>query len=147
MISRPNSDDLKPLHLPSASSPGAPDFGASQVRPTLRPQQAGALDEGLRRLDAAARTHAIPGTSIENGILRIGKTESTVPDGTGDLVLDLYRRVPEARITDILLEVDDATRFTETFTHLRTGSPSRTGAPAPDAVTPQRRRSGAGGGA
>ena len=29
------------------------------------------------------------------------------------------------RITDILLEVDDATRFTEAFTHLRTGSPSR----------------------
>ena len=37
-----------------------------------------------------------------------------------DLVTDLYRRIPEARITDILLEVDDATRFTEAFTHLRT---------------------------
>ena len=33
--------------------------------------------------------------------------------------------MPEARITDILLEVDDATRFTEAFTHLRTGSPCR----------------------
>ena len=29
------------------------------------------------------------------------------------------------RATDILLEVDDATRFTEAFTHLRTGSPCR----------------------
>ena len=28
-------------------------------------------------------------------------------------------------ITDILLAVDDATRFTEAFTHLRTGSPCR----------------------
>ena len=37
----------------------------------------------------------------------------------------LYRRMPEARITDILLEVDDATRFTEAFTHLRTGEPCR----------------------
>ena len=42
-----------------------------------------------------------------------------------DLVADLYRRMPDARITDILLEVDDATRFTEAFTHLRTGSPCR----------------------
>ena len=31
--------------------------------------------------------------------------------------------MPEARITDLLLVVDDATRFTEAFTHLRTGSP------------------------
>ena len=46
-----------------------------------------------------------------------------MPDGAADLVTDLYRRMPDARITDILLEVDDATRFTEAFTHLRTGSP------------------------
>ena len=30
--------------------------------------------------------------------------------------------MPEARITDIPLEVDDATRFTEAVTHQRTGS-------------------------
>ena len=49
-----------------------------------------------------------------------------MPDGAADLVTDLYRRrMPETRITDILLEVDDATRFTGAFTHLRTGSPCR----------------------
>ena len=48
-----------------------------------------------------------------------------MPDGAADLVADLYRRMPEARITDILLEVDDATRFTEALTHLRTGEPCR----------------------
>ena len=31
----------------------------------------------------------------------------------------------KARMTDILLDVDDATRFTEAFTHLRTGEPCR----------------------
>ena len=48
-------------------------------------------------------------------------------DRTADTVTvdDLYRRLPEARITDILLKVDDATRFTEAFTHLRTGEPCR----------------------
>ena len=84
-----------------------------------------ALDEGLRRLAAAARAGATSGGSIEDSVLRVDRTEAAVPDGAADLVADLYRGMPEARITDILLEVDDATRFTEAFTHLRTG-----GAPA-----------------
>ena len=58
-------------------------------------------------------------------MLRVERTEAAVPDGAADLVADLYRRMPEARITDILLEVDDATRFTEAFMHLRTGEPCR----------------------
>ncbi len=84
-----------------------------------------ALDEGLRRLAAAARAGATTGESIEDSVLRVERTETAVPDGAADLVADLYRRLPEARITDILLEVDDATRFTEAFTHLRTGEPCR----------------------
>ena len=84
-----------------------------------------ALDEGLRRLDAAARAGAIAGASIDEGVLRIERTEAALPDGAGDLVTDLYQRIPDTRITDILLEVDDATRFTEAFTHLRTGAPCR----------------------
>ena len=84
-----------------------------------------ALADGLRRLAAKARVGATAGASIEDRILRVDRTEGAVPDGAADLVTDLYRRMPEARITDILLEVDDATWFTEAFTHLRTGSPCR----------------------
>ena len=84
-----------------------------------------ALAEGLRRLADAARAGAIAGGSIEDSVLRVERTEAAVPDGAADLVAELYRRMPEARITDILLEVDDATRFTEAFTHLRTGEPCR----------------------
>lgn len=84
-----------------------------------------ALDEGLRRLAAAARARAPAGESVEDSVLRVERTETAVPDGAADLVADLYRRLPEARITDILLDVDDATRFTEAFTHLRTGEPCR----------------------
>ena len=82
-----------------------------------------ALDEGLRRLADAARTGAVAGGSIEDSVLRVERTEAAVPDGAADLVADLYRLMPEARITDILLEVDHAPRFTEAFTHLRTGEP------------------------
>lgn len=39
------------------------------------------------------------------------------------MVLHLYKQIPLKRITDLLLEVDTATSFTETFTHLRTGAP------------------------
>ena len=84
-----------------------------------------ALDAGLRRMAAAARAGAIAGGRIEDRMLRVERTEAAVPDGVADLVAGLYRRMPEARITDILLEVDAATRFTEAFTHLRTGSPCR----------------------
>ena len=61
-----------------------------------------ALDEGLRRLVAAARAGAVAGGSIEDSVLRVERTETAVPEGAADLVADLYRRLPEARITDIL---------------------------------------------
>ena len=94
-----------PSRLPTASPPvpASPHDWLAERRV--------ALAEGLRRLAAAARAGASAGGSIE--------------DGAADLVADLYRRRPDARITDLLLEVDDATRFTEAFPHLRTGSPCR----------------------
>ena len=81
------------------------------------------LVEGLDRLADAAHHGRIPGGAIENGELRIGRPATAVPEDAGELVLDLYRRLPEVRITDMLLEVDAATGFTDAFTHLRTGAP------------------------
>lgn len=62
---------------------------------------------------------------IEDGTLRVERLDAEVPEEASDLVLDLYRRLPKVRITYILMEVDDATPFTEAFTHLHTGSPFR----------------------
>jgi hypothetical protein len=81
------------------------------------------LAAGLKRLAAAARGGTIPHGSIENGTLRIDRLTADVPDEAHELILDLYRRLPSARITDILLEVDAVTGFSEAFTHLRTGAP------------------------
>ena len=88
------------------------------------------LVEGLDRLADAAHHGRIPGGAIENGELRIGRPSSAVPEDVAELVLDLYRRRPEVRITDILLtdillEVDAATGFTDAVTHLRTGAPGK----------------------
>ena len=76
------------------------------------------LGEGLDRLADAAQHGRIPGGAIENGELRIVRLASAMPEDVDELVLDLYRRLPEVRITDVLLEVDAATGFTDAFTHL-----------------------------
>ena len=83
------------------------------------------MEDGLNRLSKAVRDGTLPNGVIESGELRLARLESDVPVGTGYLVLDLYRSLPEVRITDLLLDVDRATKFTEAFTHLRTGAPCK----------------------
>lgn len=52
----------------------------------------------METLGEAARTGTIPGGRIEDGVLQIDKPATTVPDGVEDLILDLYRRIPDTRI-------------------------------------------------
>ncbi len=81
------------------------------------------LADGLARLGRAARNSTIPKGSIKGGTLRIDRLTADAPDGIDELVLDLYRRLPPVRITDLLLEVDAALGFSDAVTHLRTGVP------------------------
>lgn len=83
------------------------------------------LADGLQRLARAARAGAIPGGSIADGVLKIDRLTADVPEEADAMVLDLYKRLPVIRITDLLLEVDDEIGFTEAFTHLRTGVPCK----------------------
>ncbi|MBF0381778.1 MAG: Tn3 family transposase [Magnetococcales bacterium] len=83
------------------------------------------MDIGFRRLSKAACSGTIPGGSIENGVLHIDRLSANQPEGADELVLDLYKRIPETRITDIMMEVDVVTGFTDAFTHLRTGAPCK----------------------
>lgn len=83
------------------------------------------LEQGLVRLGKAVKRGTLPNGTIENGVLRVERLKADVSEEASDLVLDLYRRLPEARITDILVEVDEDIGFTDAFTHLRTGAPCR----------------------
>ena len=83
------------------------------------------VEEGLTRLAWAARTGQIPNAAIKDGILRVDRLEADVPEEASDLVLDLYQRLPETRITDILMEVEEDIGFSDAFAHLRTGAPCR----------------------
>lgn len=115
--------DLKQLLVP----PQAIEQTARLAVP-LRPgewlaERRARLDTRLKEFGRAARTDTIPGGIIENGKLHIDKLRADTPEGAEDLVLDLYQQLPPARITDLLLEVDERTGFSEAFTHLRTGAP------------------------
>ncbi len=83
------------------------------------------LEASLETLSQSARLGTIPGGVIEKGILQLEKLKRDIPEGADELVLDLYKRLPDVRITNILTEVDKATGFTEAFTHLRTGAPCK----------------------
>jgi hypothetical protein len=52
------------------------------------------LTDGLDRLAKAARSGAIPGGSIENGVLKVDRLPAAVPEAAEALVLDLYDRLP-----------------------------------------------------
>lgn len=83
------------------------------------------LEDGLRRLATAVKNGTLPGGVIEDGRLRVERLEADVPAEADSLILDLYRRLPEARITDILMDVENDTGFTDAFTHLRTVAPCK----------------------
>ncbi|NJO36362.1 MAG: Tn3 family transposase [Rhizobiales bacterium] len=83
------------------------------------------MADALERLAHAARNGTIPGAEIVDGVLKTERLTADVPAEADELVLDLYRRLPDVRITDIMLEVDAATGFTEAFSHLRTGAPCK----------------------
>ena len=78
---------------------------------------------GLEKLAKAARVGAIPGGVIHDGGLTIDRLTAEAPEGADELILDLYKRLPKTRITDILMEVDAEVSFTDAFIHLRTGAP------------------------
>lgn len=115
--------DLKQALIPMAEARATPRLAVPFDPADWLADSKARMAEGLKRLAAAARAGAIPGGSIEDGVLKIGRLTAAVPTEADELVLDLYKRLPDVRITDLLLEVDDTTGFSEAFTHIRTGAP------------------------
>ena len=117
--------DLKQALVPIEAAKATPRLTVPFDPETWIADRKARLADGLARLAKAARTGAIPGGSIENGVLKIDRLSSAVPEEADALVLDLYGRLPAVRVTDLLLEVDDEIAFTDAFMHLRTGSPCK----------------------
>ena len=83
------------------------------------------MDVALSVTAKAAKKGLLPNSRIKNGELVISKLPRQSPEKTDELVLSLYRKLPQTKITDVLLEVDNDIKFTEAFTDIRTGSPCR----------------------
>jgi len=115
--------DLKQALVPLAAVQNTPRLSVTFEPMEWLEDRKARMADGLNRLAKAARHGTIPGGSIENGTLKLDRLSADVPAEADQLVLDLYRRLPDVRITDMLLEVDQVTSFTDAFTHLRTGVP------------------------
>lgn len=115
--------DLKQVLVPMASAQTSSRMAVPIDPHAWLGDRKARISDGLKRLARAARDGAIPHGSIEDGTLRIDRLIADVPENAEELVLDLYRRMPPVRITDILLEVDAAVGFSDAFPHLRTGAP------------------------
>ena len=83
------------------------------------------MDVSLSLTAKAAKKGLLPNSTIKNGELVISKLPRQSPEKTDQLILSLYRKLPQTRITDLLLEVDRDISFSEAFTDIRTGSPCR----------------------
>lgn len=83
------------------------------------------MQQALVDLDKAIRSGGLPYAVIEDGELKTERLKANTPAGADALVLDLYDRLPEVRITDILAEADNDIGFTDAFSSIRNGSPCK----------------------
>uniref|UniRef100_UPI000D1986DF Tn3 family transposase n=1 Tax=Thalassobius sp. I31.1 TaxID=2109912 RepID=UPI000D1986DF len=117
--------DLKQALVPLETAKSSPRLTMPFEPDAWLADRKARLADGMKRLAKAARTGAIPGGSIENGILKIDRLTAATPEDAQDMVLDLYGRLPSVRITDLLQDADNDIGFTDAFTHLRTGAPCK----------------------
>jgi TnpA family transposase len=79
------------------------------------------LDKRLTHVNSRAKDGLLPGVTIEKGALKITPIEKSTPPEAEALAARLYAMLPRIRVTDLLAEVARWTRFSDCFTHLRTG--------------------------
>ena len=80
------------------------------------------LEKELATVESLAVTNELPDATITNtGHLKITPLDKAVPDEAEVLMQLAYSILPHLKITELLLEVDNWTRFTRHFKHLKNG--------------------------
>ena len=81
------------------------------------------LQEQLTAVERLAAANELPDAAItSSGRLKISPLDNAVPDATEALMQQAYSLLPHLKITELLLEVDDWTGFTQHFKHLKSGA-------------------------
>jgi TnpA family transposase len=80
------------------------------------------LERELATVERLAAANELPDAAItSSGDLKITPLDKAVPDDTETLMQQIYSLLPHLKITELLLEVDGWTSFTQHFKHLKSG--------------------------
>lgn len=122
--------DFEDYLLPTAA------FESLDVSEELPPTMSGSFDRfwteretllrgELEKVDSLPARHQLPDAEIVDGILKVMPLANAVPEEAEALMRQAYALLPHVKVTDLLLEVDRWTRFTDDFTHLKSQEPAK----------------------
>lgn len=83
------------------------------------------LEKRLTTVNALAAREALPDASVSDTGLKITPFEASFPDKAKGFVNQVNALLPRVKITELLLEVDQWTNFTEHFLHLKSGETAK----------------------
>jgi TnpA family transposase len=83
------------------------------------------LKQQLSTVNKLAATSGLPDAIVTESGLRITPLDAVVPGTAQNLIKQTSALLPRIKITDLLVEVDSWTGFTQQFTHLKTGNQAK----------------------
>ena len=104
---------------------GAPPLGIDGSFDRYWAKREALLRLELEKVDSLAASQQLPDAEFSNGTLKVTPLANAVPEEAEMLMRQAYARLPHLKVTDLLLEVDHWTNFTNHFTHLKNNEPAK----------------------